>query len=137
MVKQLNVFIENRTGRLYEVCRALGDAGINIRGFSIADMAEFGIFRLIVVDPEKAKKVLRDAGFSVSESEVLVVGVPDRPGGLAQVLSIFAREGISIEYMYIIAQTKLAFALDNNAKAQEALVKEGIPVLDEKEIANL
>lgn len=137
MIRQLNVFIENRSGRLYEVCRVLGDAGINIRGFSVADMSEFGIFRLIVVEPDRAREVLKKAGFSVSESEVLVVGVPDRPGGLAQVLSIFAREGISVEYMYIIAQTKLAFALDDNEKAQRVLVKEGIPVLTEKDIANL
>lgn len=105
-IKQLSVFMENRPGRLTEICRVLGGAGINIRGFSVADMAEYGIFRLIVPDPEKAEKVLTAGGFTVNQSDVLCLDVPDRPGGLAGVLEIFSDNGVSVEYMYAIAYTK-------------------------------
>lgn len=137
MIKQLNVFMENKRGRLYEICRILGDAGINIRGFSVADMADYGIFRLIVPNPENAKQVLKQAGFAVSESEVVVVAVPDKPGGLARVLEILTEHDISIEYMYIIAQTKLAFSLDKNKKGEEVLKKNQIPILGKDEISML
>ncbi len=137
MIPQLNVFMENKRGRLYEICHLLGKAGINIRGFSIADMADFGIFRLIVPNAEIAKKVLREAGFTVSESEVVVVAVPDRPGGLAEVLAILASANISVEYLYMVAETKVAFSLDDNEKGIELLKKAGIPVLEEEEIHRL
>lgn len=137
MITQLNVFMENKRGRLYEICHLLGRAGINIRGFSVADMADFGIFRLIVANPEQAKKVLKDAGFTVSESKVVIVGVPDRPGGLAEVLAILASENINVEYLYMVAETKVAFSLDDNEKGIEILRKAGIPVLEEEEISRL
>lgn len=137
MVTQLNVFMENKRGRLYEIARLLGDAGINVKGFSVADMADFGILRLIVPDPDRAREVLKGAGFAVSESEVVVVAVPDEPGGLAGVLAVLDEGGVSIEYLYIIAETKLAFALDDNEAGARLLRAAGIPVLDAEDVARL
>ena len=79
-VKQLSVFMENRAGRLAEVVRLLGVAGINIRALSLADTSDFGILRLIVNNVDKAVKVLRDSNHTVSLTDVVAVEVPDKPG---------------------------------------------------------
>ena len=83
-VTQLTVFLENRSGRLAEVADLLGAAGINIRGFSTTEAAEYGIVRLIVTDPVKGRALLHDAGFTTHFSQVICVRVPDEPGGLAR-----------------------------------------------------
>lgn len=131
MVRQLNVFMENKLGRLHEICDLLGKNGINIRGFSVADMAEFGLLRLIVDKTDEAKKVLRDADFPVSESEILIVSVPDRPGGLASVLKTLSEAGLSVEYTYIVANTKVAFSVNDLKKAEDVLIKSGFEILEE------
>ena len=93
-VTQLTVFLENRSGRLAEVADILGQAGINIRGFSTTEAAEYGIVRLIVTDPDRARQLLHDAGFTTHFSEVLCVKVEDVPGGLAEVLDQLAAAGV-------------------------------------------
>lgn len=134
MVRQLNVFMENRLGRLYEICDLLGKNGINIRGFSVADMADFGLLRLIVDKPEEAKKLLKDQDFPVSESQIVVVSVPDRPGGLASILKVLVENELSVEYTYIVANTKIAFAIDDLKKAEGVLKDSGFELLTENEI---
>jgi hypothetical protein len=99
-VKQLSVFLENESGRLAEVTSVLGEAGINIRALSLADTSEFGILRLIVNDIEKAQEILHNLGFTLGETEVLAVEIPDKPGGLASVLQALAEYNINVEYMY-------------------------------------
>lgn len=100
LTKQVSVFLENKSGRLREVCAALGEAGINIRALCVADTSDFGILRLILDDPERALEVLLERGFSVGETHVLAVQVPDQPGGLAGVLEVLAGEEVNVEYMY-------------------------------------
>ena len=60
MIKQISVFLENKSGRLVRVAQVLGEAGINIRGISIADTSDFGILRMIVDQPEKAVSVFKE-----------------------------------------------------------------------------
>ncbi|HEY5387912.1 MAG TPA: ACT domain-containing protein [Thermoleophilia bacterium] len=110
-VTQLTVFLENRSGRLAEVADLLGKEGINIRGFSTTEAAEYGIVRLIVTDPERARQLLHDAGFTTHFSEVICVTVPDEPGGLAKVLDEVAAAGASIEYLYSISFQNICFAV--------------------------
>lgn len=98
--KQVTVFLENRSGRLNEVARILGDAGINISAFTVADTSDFGVLRLIVSDPEKACDVLKMNYFSVRTTEVVLVNSPNRPGALSRMLQILSGEGIFIEYLY-------------------------------------
>ncbi len=100
LVKQISVFLENKLGRLAEVTRVLGDNQIDISALSIADTTDFGILRLIVNHPDKAKQVLDKQGFAVSINEVIAVEVEDKPGGLAKALTILDKKGIGIEYMY-------------------------------------
>ncbi|MDX9882440.1 MAG: ACT domain-containing protein [Prolixibacteraceae bacterium] len=100
IIKQLSVFLENKTGRLNEVTSLLGDARINISAFNIADTSEFGILRMIVSEPEKALSVLKEASFSVSLTDVICLSTPNQPGALAKALNILADEGVFIEYLY-------------------------------------
>lgn len=132
-ITQLAIFIENRTGRLTEICRKLGEKGINIYGFSIADTADYGIFRLICKRPQAARDVLKEAGFTVRETEVLCVRVPHRPGGLAEVLQAFSETSINVEYLYAIADTLIVFNLDNTQKGLDILYKNKLEIVTQED----
>ncbi len=138
-VKQISVFLENKSGRLAGVIRALGEKKINIRALSVADTADFGILRLIVNDPLKAVEVLKNEHFTVSETEVIVVETPDQPGGLAKVLNIFEEKGINIEYMYaFVGKTKenavVVFRVEEIDRAIQLLNTSGIRLLSGSEV---
>jgi hypothetical protein len=98
--KQVSVFLENKAGRLAEVCVLLGRAGLNLRAFCTADTAEFGILRIIASDPDRAREVLEAEGFTVREIGVLAVQLADHPGALGELLTAFGAEGINVEYLY-------------------------------------
>ncbi len=107
-IKQLSVFIENKTGRINEVTRILEENGINMSAFSLAESADFGILRMIVSDVEKAKQALKAAHFGVSVTEVLCIECPNVPGAMHRVLEVLARENVFIEYMYAFSEGKTA-----------------------------
>ena len=100
MVQQLSVFLQNKSGKIAAVVRALSDSGVDIRALSIADTTDFGILRMLVSDISAAKAALAEQNCILSINEVTVVAVPDTPGGLSRVLSLMAQEEIDIEYMY-------------------------------------
>jgi hypothetical protein len=125
-VRQLSVFIENKAGRVSEVTAKLGEAGINIRGFSVSDTADYGILRLIVDKPDEAQSVLTAAGFTVKESDVICVDLPDHPGGLAGVLRIVSEAGVNIEYVYSLIGTYVVINVSDASRAVALL--EGTPV---------
>jgi len=106
IIKQLSVFLENKTGRLNKVTQILGNAGINMSAFSVADTSEFGILRMIVSEPEKALSILKDADFSVRLTDVICLNSPNEPGALARALNILSGEEVFIEYLY-------AYSIDN------------------------
>ena len=108
IIKQLSVFLENKTGRLNEVTQILGNAGINMSAFSVADTSEFGILRMIVSDPEKALAILKEAEFSVRLTDVICLSSPNEPGALARALNILSGENVFIEYLY-------AYSMDNKS----------------------
>ncbi|HWI40951.1 MAG TPA: ACT domain-containing protein [Verrucomicrobiae bacterium] len=133
-VEQISIFIENKSGRLAEVTRILGEAAVNIRALSLADTSDFGILRLIVNDSEKAQKVLKDAGFTVSRTEVVAVEVPDRPGGLSQILQALDSESINVEYMYAFVErcggnAVIIFRFDETEKAIGVLTSRNFNIL--------
>jgi len=141
-VEQISVFLENKAGRLAEVTRVLGEAGINIRALSLADTTDFGILRLIVDRYDQARQILKDKGFTVGKTEVAAVEVPDKPGGLASVLQILARAGINVEYMYAFVQHSgknavIIFRFDNLEDAISLLQKEGIHIYRGEEVYRL
>jgi hypothetical protein len=141
-VEQISIFIENKFGRLAEVTRILGDAGINIRTLSLADTSDFGILRLIVNDTEKAKNVLKERGFTVNKTEVVAVEIPDRPGGLADILQVLDAGGINVEYMYAFVErcgenAVMIFRFDETQKAIQALSGKGFNVLPGERLYNI
>lgn len=99
-IHQLSLFLENKPSQLTEPCRLLAQAGIDIRTLTLADTEQFGILRLIVSDWKHGAQILEGAGCIVNVTEVVAVEVPDRPGGLAELLEVFERAGTNIEYMY-------------------------------------
>lgn len=135
MVKQLSVFIENRPGRLYKITQILSKNSIDLVMLSIADTKEFGILRLITNDIDKSFEVIKDAGYTVSVTELIGVEVPDRPGGLAEVLAVFDECGISIEYLYSFARTSdktaiILFRVEDSQSALEKLKEANIKLTD-------
>lgn len=98
--KQISVFLENKPGKLLDVTRSLGEAGVNIRALCVADTTEFGVVRLIVDDPAAARESLKKKGFTVKETVVIAVEVDDNPGGLAAVLKPLVDQEMNIEYLY-------------------------------------
>lgn len=108
IIKQLLVFVENRVGCLNEIVSILGRNDVNLRAFSVADGAEFGILKLIVSDIDRATNVLRDANFKVSSTDVIVIKCPNTPGSLSAVLDCLAREDVFIEYMYAFSEGDVA-----------------------------
>ena len=103
-IKQLTIFLENRTGRINEVAKILGAAGINMKAFSMAETADFGLLRLIVSEVDKAVQVLRDASFAVMLTDVVCINVPNIPGALSGILDSLASNDIFIEYMYAFSE---------------------------------
>ena len=99
-IKQLSVFVENKFGRVSDICNVLAENGINMSAMSIADTSEFGVARIIVDKPEEAKKVLRESGVIVKVTEVIGVAIDDKPGGLAELLALLKEGGVSVEYLY-------------------------------------
>lgn len=110
IIKQLSVFLEDKSGRLTELTRILAENDINITALSIADAADYGIIRMVVGRPELALKVLKEVGFTVRLFDVACLTVPNEPGGLYHALKILADANVNIDYMY-------AFAMDGTAMA--------------------
>ncbi|WP_295211771.1 ACT domain-containing protein [Ruminococcus sp.] len=142
-VKQLSVFIENRPGRLSAVTKILGDNDINIRAMSLADTKDFGILRLIVDDSDKSKAVLKENGFSVTETGVLAVKISDTPGGLAAAMQTLYNDNISVEYMYsafINTQDNTAYLIvrvENVTSAVQALTEAGFALATQDVLSDI
>jgi len=136
-VKQLSVFIENKAGRVSEVTDVLGEAGINIRGFSVSDTADYGIVRLIVDDPDKGREVLSAAGFTVKEQPVICLDLPDHPGGLAGVLKVVSGAGVNIEYVYSLISTYVVINVADIERSVALLDGQPVRLVDQEEIARI
>jgi hypothetical protein len=134
-VIQLSVFIANEAGRVSEVTNALGEAGINIRGFSVSDSADYGILRLVVDKPADAHEVLKRAGFTVRDTGVICIDLPDYPGGLAAVLRIVSEAGVNIEYVYSLIGTYVVLNVADVDRAVALLKDRPVRLVSQEEIA--
>ena len=141
-VKQISVFIENTPGKLAHFTRLLGDHGIDLVSLSIADTTDFGILRCIVADDEKAMRLIEEAGYTARRTDVLAVTVPDRPGGLADILEILIRNEIAIDYLYSFVRNTgknalIVFKVAEIDRAQEILKAHQVHFLTQEEICNV
>ena len=100
IIRQLSVFLENKSGRLTEVLTTLGAASINIKAITVADTSEYGILRLVVSQPEVALKILKEKGFSTNLTDVISIATSSEPGAFSQVFDVMSKAGIGIEYTY-------------------------------------
>jgi hypothetical protein len=137
IIKQLSIFLENKTGRLTDVAEVMHKGGINISALSIADTSEYGILRLIVNKPDEAYTLLKSNGFSAHITEVIGIVVPNEPGGLYHALKILTDEKIDVEYLYAFALNDRATVIirtDTPAKAIEILQKNKLNLIKSNQI---
>jgi hypothetical protein len=139
---QISVFLENKSGRLAEVTRALANASVNIRALSLAETIDYGVLRLIVDKPQEAKAILTQAGFTVSETEVIAVEMPDKPGGLAEIVDMLTKRGLNIEYLYAFVGQRgenavVIIRIDTRPEAIKALQAGGARVLSAAELSGI
>ena len=134
-IKQISVFLENRKGRLGDVCELLGSNGINIQALTIAETETFGVMRMVVDKPAETVELLDKNGFTANLTDVVAVEVDDNPGGLAAVLRLFVDADTNIEYMYGFTEKSadkaiMVLRFDDTAKALELLKKNGIVIVN-------
>lgn len=137
IIKQLTIFIENKSGRLAEVTKVLGENNINISALSVADTSEYGLLRLIVSDGEKAVKLLKAEEFSVNLTDVICLSVAHQPGALHEAVEILYEAGVSIEYMYAYAlgnKAAVVMKVSDPKEAIYALTQKNIELLKVEEI---
>ena len=141
-IKQISIFVENKPGRLSAVTKLLGENDIDIRALSVADTKDFGILRLIVNNPDKACEVLKNDSCTVSITNVVAIGITDKPGGLAAAMECLYAANISVEYMYAFIsksenQADVILRVDNNDKAAEALKEHDFKMLTSQEVYDM
>ena len=131
MVYQISVFLENRAGQFAEITGILAENGVDLRAISIAETADYGILRMIVDNAEKTTSLLMQHGYLLSMTPVLVIAVPDQPGGIAPVLATLSKGNIDIEYMYSLfthneGRAYIVFRVPETEKFIELLGSHGI-----------
>jgi len=138
-VKQISIFLENRPGQLLDITTSLEQKDVNIRAITVAETADYGIIRLIVEEADKAMEILKESGFLAMLSDVVAVAVPDKPGGLAEILGIMSGAGINIEYMYSVfgkvrGEAVMIFKVNDTQGFKKLLAENGIREADSTEL---
>jgi len=134
--------LENRKGRLYDVCSLLGQKGVNIRALNVAETESFGILRIVADKTDVALDALKQADITARITDVVAVEVEDKPGGLANILKVLADEAVNIEYMYGFVEKSsdkalMVFRFDDVDKAAEILKKHNIKIVGEQGVREL
>ncbi len=140
-LEQLSVFMENKVSRLNEVLLQLKTSKVNVLSLSLADTSEFGVLRLIVDDPAKARQALKENGFSARLTKVLAVKLPNEVGTLQSVLGLLGEAGMNVEYMYVLANAKefsgMILKTGNPEEAAKLLESKGIEFVKAEEVGKI
>ena len=140
LIKQLTIFLENKKGRFTEVTRILGEADINMTALTVAESSDFGILRLLVSDPDKAREILKERRYAVSVTDVVCLQCPNEPGALTKALDILTNAGIFIEYMYAFSLGQAALVAlrpDDLEKCVQVLLDNKLALLAASDLYKL
>ena len=138
-IHQISVFLENRSGQLADITATLSENHVDLRAINIAETADYGVLRLIVDDAQRASSILLEHGFILTMTPVVAVAVPDRPGGLSEVLGILSKANIDIEYMYSVFGQKnglayMIFRVSDTAALNAVLEENGLGAVSGQEL---
>ena len=136
-INQLSIFIENRSGTLIKVLEVLKQSGIQIVASTIADTAEYGIYRLICSEPLRAYEELKKAGIAVAMSDVFAIELDNQPGCAADAVETFSKAGISITYLYsflLNGKGILIFRTDNADQARQTIINNNLKFIAEENL---
>jgi hypothetical protein len=141
-VKQISIFVENKPGTMHDMTQVLADHSIDIRALSLTETEGFGIVRIIVDDVVETTTVLKQEGYVCRLTPVVVAEIPDEPGGLNRVLTIFHENQINVEYMYATLgggakRALMIFRVDDDKRAERELREKHIQLIDQSDIADL
>ena len=137
-ISQLSIFIENRTGTLLKVLDLMKQSKIQMIACTIAETAEYGIFRIICSEPQRACAELKQAGVAVAISDVFALELDDQPGGAADVVRFLGEAGVDITYMYAFlldGRGILVFRTDEAELARKVIADNRLPYITEKDLA--
>ncbi len=144
MVKQISIFLKNQPGELMKVTGLLKENGINIRALTVAETADFGLLRLIVNDPDRCVKILKDQNFLVDLTEIMAIEMSDQPGGLHEIATMLGSAGVNIEYLYAFSHKSggnavllVAITKEHQKKAVETLKAKKIKVFTQADFNSL
>ena len=140
-ITQISVFLENRKGRLHELCNLLADNAINILALTIAETETFGVLRMVVNKPKAALTLLKENGFTARRTSVLAVEVGNEPGSLARIVGIFDVNNANVEYMYAFAHTitdeaLLVFKIEDFEHGKQLLLNNGVNLIRMSDISS-
>ena len=140
-ITQISVFLENRKGRLHQLCRLLADNDINIMALTIAETETFGVLRMVVNKPAEALNRLKESGFTARRTSVLAVEVGNEPGSLARIVGIFDDNNANVEYMYAFAHTitdkaLLVFKIEDFEHGKKILLDNGVKLIRMTDISS-
>ena len=133
-VTQLSIFVENKRGRIAEVVGLLADNDISIFGFSVAEVSDYGIIRLLAENGRRAQDVLEGAGFTMVANSVISVPLADRAGSLASVVRLVSESGANIEYIYLSARRSVVMKVDDVGSVESTLRAAGFEPLDDEAV---
>lgn len=139
-VHQLSVFVENKSGTLLQVLELLKEAGIQLIASTISDTVEYGIYRIICSEPQRAYETLKKAGISANISDVFAITLDNQPGRAADAIRSFTNAGIGISYLYSFllgGKGILVFRTDNTEKTREVILSNGLSYVEEKDLITM
>ena len=139
-IHQLSVFVENKSGTLLQVLELFKEAGIQLIASTISDTVEYGIYRIICSEPERAFETLKNAGISAKVSEVFAITLDNTPGRAADAIRSFSDEGIGISYLYsflLAGKGILVFKTDDSEKTRHVILSKKLSYIEEKDLNNM
>jgi hypothetical protein len=138
-VRQFNVFVANRLGGLAYVIRQFETTDIRIVSLTVVDSADCAIIRMVLSDPERAKEVFERAKLPVTESDLLVVKLPDSAHPLLQICKSLLSAELNIHYAYPLlvkphGAAALALYVEDHETAAKNLERQGFVLFTENDL---